>query len=100
MEYTMEFKEENFPLYALLKNNKSNDGIVRDFQAAVSGGDEDKFAFAVGLDVVCAYTQDAQIPGVTSEIRTKTHESCQQVIKDVAQGTSSAAVRAQKMLQD
>jgi hypothetical protein len=82
----MDFKEEDFPLYQVLVKlgQPGVETAINDFNAAVRGGDEEKYNFALGIQTVAAQVPAGVIPGVTQEINDKTLRSCLAVFKDVA----------------
>jgi hypothetical protein len=84
----MDFKEEDFPLYqALVKYQPDNSGVqlaIKSFNAAVSGGDEEKYDFAMGIQTVAVNSNPGRIQGTTQETFDKTLRSCFAVFSDVA----------------
>jgi len=80
----VDFKEENFPVYQLLVSLGLPDAerATADFEKARTGGDEEKYKFAMGILAV-ASTPDC-LPGQTAEMNKKTLQSCRAVFEDVA----------------
>lgn len=90
----MDFKEEDFPVYQqLVKLGQPGVETAKaDFKAAVVGGDQEKYDFALGIQTIAANVPVGAIPGVTREINEKTLRSCLNIFKDVAsRGHADAA---------
>ena len=91
----MDFKEEDFPLYQLLVklNQPGVELAKKDFNAALLGGDEERYAFALGIQTIAAIPGiEKQIPGLTKEINEKTLQSCLAIFRDAAsRGHKNAA---------
>ena len=69
----MDFKEEDFPVYQqLVKLGQPGVGQAEaDFKAAVGGGDQEKYEFALGIQTIAANVPIGAIPGVTKELTGK-----------------------------
>ncbi len=84
-EILVDITEEDFPVYQqLVKLN--NPGIalaINDFVKATTGGDEEKYKFALGIQTV-AVMPVGKVPGVTKDMQVKTLQSCLKVFEDVA----------------
>lgn len=87
----MDIREEDFPLYQLLVklNEPGVENAIADFKKAQTGGDEEKFLFALGIQTVAISMETGaadhtQIPGNTPEINNKTLRSARAVFEDVA----------------
>jgi hypothetical protein len=96
----MEIREEDFPLYQLLvKYESDNPGVqtaMKDFNAAVHGGDEEKYNFAMGIQTVAVNVPVGEIRGSTQEVYDKTLRSAFAVFSDVAShGHEGAAFMVQ-----
>ena len=83
----MDIKAEDFPLYQLLVAMHAGDqgvkNLIADFNKAVTGGDEENFSFAFGIQTLAANFPHC-IPGQTAQMNQKTLQSCLAVFKDVA----------------
>jgi hypothetical protein len=94
----MDFKEEDFPVYQQLVK-LGGPGVRRamaDFEAAVNGGDEEKYNFALGIQTIAANVPVGDIPGVTKEMNDRTLRSCFVVFVDLAsRGHTDAAYMVQ-----
>jgi hypothetical protein len=95
----MDMKEEDFPLYQLLVKlgRLGVEHAVADFERARTGGDDEKYGFALGLQTVALTPGvEAALPGMTKEIKEKTLRSCLAVFEDVAsRGHADAAFMVQ-----
>src|ERR1035437_2986048 len=82
----MDVREEDFPVYQqLVKLGQSGvEQAKADFKAAVEGGDQEKYDFALGIQTIAANVPVGAIPGVTKEMNEKTLRSCLNIFKDVA----------------
>jgi hypothetical protein len=91
----MDFKEEDFPLYQLLvkRGGPGAEYAIADFERARTGGDDEKYGFALGLQTVALSSGiEAVLPGMTREIKEKTLRSCLAVFEDVASRGHAGAV--------
>ena len=77
----MDIKEEDFPLYQLLKGVPGN---VDAFERARLGGDKEKAQFAEGLKKVAIFASPQFVPGLTDEKIEKTFQSCEAVLNEVS----------------
>jgi hypothetical protein len=95
----MDIKAEDFPVYEqLLKLNQPGIETAKaDFNAAVAGGDEEKYNFALGIQTIAANVPAGAIPGITQEMNEKTLRSCLKIFEDVA---SRGNPNAQFMVRD
>ncbi len=90
----MDFKEENFPVYQqLVKNGEFGvERAISDFEAALKGGDQEKYNFALGIQTIAANVPVGEIPCVTKEMNEKTLRSCFAIFEDIAsRGHADAA---------
>jgi hypothetical protein len=94
----VDIKKEDFPLYQLLVelNQPGIEKVKAAFEAAQTGGDEEKYYFALGIQTVAANVPAGVIPGCTKEINEKTLQSCFRVFEDLAsRGHANAALVAE-----
>jgi hypothetical protein len=100
----MDIKEEDFPLYQLLVKlgRPGVEYAIADFEKACTGGDEEKYCFALGLQGVALFPgMEKTLPEMTKEIKEKTLRSCLAVFQDVAgRGHAGAAMMVQYFQQN
>lgn len=79
-------REEDFPLYTILvdENQRGVDTLRKAFNAAASGADDYKFAFAVGIHSVAVGLPEGALPEATDEVIQKTLRSCRAVFENLA----------------
>lgn len=96
----MDFKQEAFPLYGeLLKSGVHGVEVaIKDFEAAVNGGHEERFKFALGIQQVAALQNvDLAFPDLTPAMKLKTLSSCLVVFNEAAAaGHAKAAIMVEE----
>jgi hypothetical protein len=89
----MDFKEEDFPVYQVIKLDPDSARFaIAGFNAAVAGGEAEKVQFAFGIQTIAANVPIGAIAGITKEMNEKTLQSCLAIFKEAAQRGDSTAI--------
>lgn len=100
----MDFKEEDFPLYTHIAATAPDKAFmaIEGFKAAVAGGDQEKFEFAMGIQTLAVmhHFNQMTIEGVTPAMIEKTLQSCLVIFKNLAAQGHEKAVFMTKYFED